>query len=389
MGIAPSLTLGIDTLSKEMKAQGMDVVSFGVGEPDFDTPDYIKEAAKAAIDRGYTKYTPVPGVMDLRKAIAKRYQQVYGLEYEATGVVVSNGAKQSLFNVFQAILDPGDEVLIISPYWVTYPELVKMANGVPVIVEAKEEDDFQPNIQALEAAVTPNTRAIIINNPSNPCGNVYSKEVLTDIAELAKKYDLVIVADEIYDVLSYQKKIVSIAAISEDAKQRTVIINGMSKAYAMTGWRMGYTLSDPALAKVMSSYQSHSTSNPSSVSQYAALAALEGPQDDMDDMIKVFEKRAELIYTLLNDIPGVVCRMPAGAFYVLPNVKSAIGKNYKGTKIENTIQFAELLLKEKLVAVVPGEAFGAMGYMRLSYATSEENIRKGVGRLKEFFAELN
>lgn len=389
MGIAPSLTLGIDTLSKEMKAQGMDVVSFGVGEPDFDTPDYIKEAAKAAIDRGCTKYTPVPGVMDLRKAIAKRYQQVYGLEYEATGVVVSNGAKQSLFNVFQAILDPGDEVLIISPYWVTYPELVKMANGVPVIVEAKEEDDFQPNIQALEAAITPNTRAIIINNPSNPCGNVYSKEVLTDIAELAKKYDLVIVADEIYDVLSYQKKIVSIAAISEDAKQRTVIINGMSKAYAMTGWRMGYTLSDPALAKVMSSYQSHSTSNPSSVSQYAALAALEGPQDDMDDMIKVFEKRAELIYTLLNDIPGVVCRMPAGAFYVLPNVKSAIGKSYKGTKIENTIQFAELLLKEKLVAVVPGEAFGAMGYMRLSYATSEENIRKGVGRLKEFFAELN
>jgi len=387
--ISPSPTLAIDAKAKEMAANGRDVVSFCAGEPDFVTPQYIRTAAHEALDMGLTKYTPAPGTLALRQAICDKLLCDNALSYTPSQIVVSNGAKQSLFNVFQAILDPGDEVLIISPYWVTYPELVKMANGVPVIVEAKEEDDFQPNIQALEAAVTPNTRAIIINNPSNPCGNVYSKEVLTDIAELAKKYDLVIVADEIYDVLSYQKKIVSIAAISEDAKQRTVIINGMSKAYAMTGWRMGYTLSDPALAKVMSSYQSHSTSNPSSVSQYAALAALEGPQDDMDDMIKVFEKRAELIYTLLNDIPGVVCRMPAGAFYVLPNVKSAIGKSYKGTKIENTIQLAELLLKEKLVAVVPGEAFGAMGYMRLSYATSEENIRKGVGRLKEFFAELN
>ena len=389
MGISPSLTLGIDTLSKEMKAQGQDVVSFGVGEPDFDTPVYIKEAAKAAIDRGYTKYTPVPGIMELREAIAERYRQVYGLSYTAANVVVSNGAKQSLYNIFQAILDPGDEVIIISPYWVTYPELVKMASGTPVIVEAKEEDHFQPDISKIEEAVTERTRAIIVNNPSNPCGNVYSRESLEEIAQIAQKYDLVIVSDEIYDVLCYQGDMISIAGISEDAKERTVIVNGMSKAFAMTGWRMGYTISDPALAKVMTSYQSHSSSNPSSISQHAALAALLGPKDDMKEMVTAFAARAKLIYQLLNEIPGVSCQMPAGAFYVLPNIKSAFGKCYRGVRIENSVQFAELLLKEKLVAVVPGIAFGAEGYMRLSYATSEENIKKGIGRIREYFCELN
>lgn len=388
-GISPSLTLGIDTLAKEMKAQGKDVISFGVGEPDFDTPQYIKEAAKAAIDRGCTKYTPVPGIMELRQAISDRYKEVYGLDYGAAGVVVSNGAKQSLYNTFQAILDPGDEVIIIAPYWVTYPELVKMASGKPVIVEAREEDDFQPRIEAIAQAVTPHTRAIVVNNPSNPCGNVYSRDTLAAIAELAKQHDFVIISDEIYDVLCYAGEMVSIAQISEDAKARTVIINGMSKAFAMTGWRMGYTLSDPALAKVMTSYQSHSSSNPSSVSQYAALAALTGPKADMEHMIGVFAERAKLIHTLLSDIPGVHCRMPEGAFYVLPNIKSAIGKSYHGVKIENSVQFCELLLKEKLVAAVPGIAFGAEGYVRLSYATSEDNIRRGLARIKEFFEELN
>ena len=389
MGISPSLTLGIDTLSKEMKAQGKDVISFGVGEPDFDTPVYIKEAAKAAIDRGCTKYTPVPGIMELREAIAERYRQVYGLSYTAASVVVSNGAKQSLYNTFQAILDPGDEVIIISPYWVTYPELVKMASGTPVIVEAMEEDDFQPDISKIEEAVTERTRAIIVNNPSNPCGNVYSRDNLEKIAQIAQKYDLVIVSDEIYDVLCYQGEMISIASISDDAKSRTVIVNGMSKAFAMTGWRMGYTICDPSLAKVMTSYQSHSSSNPSSVSQYAALAALLGPKEDMKEMVAAFAARAKLIYQLLNEIPGVSCRMPAGAFYVLPNIKSALGKSYRGVRIENSVQFAELLLKEKLVAVVPGVAFGAERYMRLSYATSEENIKKGIARIREFFGELN
>lgn len=389
MGISPSLTLGIDTLSKEMKAQGKDVVSFGVGEPDFDTPEYIKEAAKAAMDHGHTKYTPVPGIMELREAIAERYREAYGLEYAAASVVVSNGAKQSLYNTFQAILDPGDEVIIIAPYWVTYPELVKMASGVPVIVEAREEQDFQPDLAQIEAAVTEHTQAIIVNNPSNPCGNVYSEEILTGIAEIAKKHDLLIISDEIYDVLCYGREMISIANVSEDAKARTVIVNGMSKAYAMTGWRMGYTISDPALAKVMTSYQSHSSSNPSSISQYAALAALQGPQEDRERMVEAFAKRAELIYQLLNEIPGVTCRMPAGAFYVLPNIKSAIGKRYHGEQIQSSIHFSELLLKEKLVAVVPGEAFGAPGYMRLSYATSEENIRKGLERIKAFMSELD
>ncbi len=389
MGISPSPTLGIDTLSKEMKAQGKDVVSFGVGEPDFDTPMYIKEAAKAAIDQGYTKYTPVPGIMELRKAIATYYRETYGLDYKAENVVVSNGAKHSLYNTFQAILDPGDEVIIISPYWVTYPELVKMASGVPVIVDAKEENAFQPDICSIEAAITSKTRAIIVNNPSNPCGNVYTRKTLEEIAQLARKYDLVIVSDEIYDVLCYQGKMTSIASVSDDAKDRTVIINGMSKSFAMTGWRMGYTLSKPELAKVMTNYQSHSSSNPSSISQYAALAALQGPKNDMKQMVTTFAKRAKLIYELLNEIPGVTCAMPEGAFYVFPNIKYAIGKNYHGIKIENSVQFAELLLKEKLVAVVPGSAFGAEGYIRLSYAISEENIKKGIGRIKDFLSELN
>lgn len=386
--ISPSLTLGINALSTELKAQGKDIVGFGVGEPDFDTPAYIRQAAIEAIESGKTRYTAVPGIMELRQAVCDRYEHKYGLKYAPAQVVVSNGAKECLFNTFQVILDPGDEVIIISPYWLSYPEQVKMAGGVPVYVEALEENDFQPTLEDLEKAVTPRARAIIVNNPSNPCGNVFSRAALEEIALFAKKHDLYIVADEIYDELVYGREAVSIAMLSEDAKERTIIINGASKAYAMTGWRIGYMIAPAAIAKLASSYQGHSTSNACSISQYATLAAMRGPQEDLEKMVAVFEKRAKLIYALVNEIPGVSCRMPAGAFYVFINVSGLYGKSYNGQKISGSVQFCEVLLQEKLVAAVPGIAFGADGFIRLSYATSEEKIEKGIARLREFCGGL-
>lgn len=387
-GISPSLTLGINALAKELMSQGKDVKNFGVGEPDFDTPEYIKDGAKQAMDKGYTKYTAVPGITELRQAIAERYEQECGLQTSFEEVVVSNGAKQSLFNAFQAVVDPGDEVIIFSPYWLTYPELVKMADGVPVYVETKAENNFEPMEKDIREKLTDRTQVILINNPSNPCGSIYSKKTLSMIADIAKERDLVIISDEIYDCLIYDDNIYSIASLSEDAKERTIIVNGLSKSYAMTGWRMGYTISSPKIARAMSSYQSHSSSNPSSISQYAALAALTGPQDEKHHMEDVFKARAELIYKLLTDIEGVKCVKPSGAFYVFPDISSALGKSYNGVTINDSVDFCEVLLKEKLVAAVPGKAFGGEGHIRLSYATSDEVIKEGVARLKEFMMEL-
>lgn len=386
--ISPSLTLGINALSSELRAQGKDVVGFGVGEPDFDTPAYIRQAAIEAIESGKTRYTPVPGIMELRQAACDRYEHKYGLKFAPAQVVVSSGAKECLYNVFQVILNPGDEVIIISPYWLTYPEQVKMAGGVPVFVQAREENDFQPDLADLEKAVSQHTRAMILNNPSNPCGNVYSRQALEEIAQFAKAHDLYIISDEIYDELVYGKQAISIASISEDAKERTIIINGASKAYAMTGWRIGYLIAPPQVAKLCASYQGHSTSNACSISQYATLAAMRGPQEDMEKMVSIFAGRAQLIYELINEIPGVSCRMPRGAFYIFVNIAGLYGKSYHGQKISGSVQFSEVLLQEKLVAVVPGIAFGADGFIRLSYATSEENIKKGISRLREFCQEL-
>ncbi len=386
--ISPSLTLGINALSSELRAQGKDVVGFGVGEPDFDTPAYIRQAAIEAIESGKTRYTPVPGIMELRQAACDRYEHKYGLKFAPAQVVVSSGAKECLYNVFQVILNPGDEVIIISPYWLTYPEQVKMAGGVPVFVQAREENDFQPELADLERAVSDHTRAIILNNPSNPCGNVYSRQALEEIAQFAKAHDLYIISDEIYDELVYGKQALSIASISEDAKERAIIINGASKAYAMTGWRIGYLIAPAQVAKLCTSYQGHSTSNACSISQYATLAAMRGPQEDMEKMVSIFAQRAQLIYELINEIPGVSCRMPRGAFYIFVNIAGLYGKSYHGQKISGSVQFSEVLLQEKLVAVVPGVAFGADGFIRLSYATSEENIKKGVSRLREFCQEL-
>lgn len=386
--IAPSLTLKIDALSKQMKAEGKDVIGFGAGEPDFPTPTYIKEAAKEALDKDFTRYTPASGMLELKKAICARYKRKYGLSYAPEQVVISSGAKHSLFNAFQAILNPGDEVIVLSPYWVTYPELVKMADGAPVFVETSAENNFRADAEQIEAAITDKTRAIILNSPSNPCGCVYGRDVLEKIGALAVKHDFYIISDEIYDELNYGEPITSIATIGEEVRKRTIIVNGMSKAYAMTGWRIGYTLSDASIAKVMGSYQSHATSNPCSIAQYASVAALNGDGTDVAEMVEAFKKRSRLMYKLVNDIPGLSCKLPEGAFYIFVSIKGCIGKSINGQVIDGSISFAEQLLKEKNVAVVPGIAFGADEYIRLSYATSEENITKGLARIDSFCREL-
>lgn len=386
--ISPSLTLKIDALSKQMKAEGKDVIGFGAGEPDFPTPEYIKQAAKEALDKDFTRYTPASGMLDLKKAVCMRYKKKYGLTYSADQVVISNGAKHSLFNTFQAILNPGDEVIIIAPYWLTYPELVKMADGVPVYVEAKEENNFKATVEEIEAAITGKTKALILNSPSNPCGCVYSYDALEKIGALAVKHNFYIVSDEIYDELIYGEPINTIAEVSDEVRQRTIIVNGMSKAYAMTGWRIGYTLSAPELTKTMGSYQSHATSNPCSIAQYASVAALNGDGTDVAEMVEAFKKRSRLMYKLVNNIPGLSCKLPEGAFYIFVSIKGTIGKSIDGEVIDGSLKFAELLLKDQNVAVVPGIAFGADHYMRLSYATSEDNITKGLARIEKFCNSL-
>jgi len=389
LAIQPSLTLGIDALSKEMKKSGKDVIGFGAGEPDFDTPQYIKDEAVRALQKGLTKYTPASGIPELKQAVCARYKRKYGLEYAPGQVVVSNGGKHSLFNVFQAILNPGDEVIIPSPYWLTYPELVKMAGGTPIFVKAGAENCFEPAAEDIRAAITEKTRAIIVNSPSNPCGCVYSKKCLEEIASICQEYELYIVSDEIYDELAYGEPCASIAGVSEDAKARTIVVNGVSKAYAMTGWRIGYAIAPAAVAKVMESYQSHSTSNPCSIAQYASAAALDGPQEELAEMVRVFDERSTLMHRLINDIPGLSCARPAGAFYAFASIAGVLGRRYQGEEITGSVKFAELLLKHKLVAVVPGIAFGADDHVRLSYATSNQNIQKGLERIAEFCREIH
>jgi len=389
LAISPSLTLKITAMAKEMKANGQDVVGFGAGEPDFDTPEHIKQAAVRALEMGFTKYTPASGMNELKSAICAFQKRENGLEYENSQIIVSNGAKHSLFNVCQAILNPGDEVIIIAPYWLTYPELVKMADGVPVYVEALEENNFEPLGKDILAAITDKTKAIILNNPSNPCGCVYSWDTLEAVAGIAKEKDIFIISDEIYGELVYDgHKHKSIATVSEDAYERTIIVNGLSKSYAMTGWRIGYTASSKELAKIMSSYQSHATSNPSSISQCAGIEALNGPQDELLEMRKEFNNRRKVIVDMINAIDGVRCNPPMGAFYVMMNISELKGKSVNGRTVNNSVDFTELLLKEKLTAVVPGAAFGADDFVRLSYAISMESIKKGVERIGEFVGML-
>ncbi len=383
--IEPSLTLSITAAAKKMKLEGIDVVGFGAGEPDFNTPLNIQQAAITAIKKGFTKYTAASGIIELKEAIIKKLRNDNNIKYNASQIIISTGAKQCLSNVFQAILNPGDQVLIPIPYWVSYPELVKLADGIPVFVKTSDSNNFKYTIDELEKSVTEKTKAILINSPNNPAGFVYSKEELISLAEFAKKHDIFIISDEIYEKLIYgDEKHISIASLSEDAYNRTVVINGVSKTYAMTGWRIGYAAGPEKVIKLMSNIQSHTTSNANSIAQYASVEALNGDKSEVEKMIQEFAKRRNYMVERLDEIKGLSCIKPKGAFYVMVNLDSAIGKMVDNTVIEDSIVFSKLLLEKEKVAVIPGAAFGMNNYIRLSYATSMENIKKGLDRINRF-----
>ena len=387
MAIAPSPTLAIDAKFKEMKANGEDVVGFGCGEPDFDTPQYIKDAAIKAIADGFTKYTPASGTLDLKKAVAEKFKKDNGLEYEAKNVVISNGAKHSLVNAFSAILNPGDEVIIPAPFWVSYPEMVKMADGTPVILNTTEENGFKFSAKDLEEAINPKTKALVLNSPSNPTGMVYTEEELRAIADVCVKHKIFVIADEIYEKLIYDGKHISIASFNDEIKDLTITINGVSKSYAMTGWRIGFAVANDKIAKIMANVQSHAASNPNSIAQAATLAALTGPQDEVEEMRLVFKERRDYMANRINSIEGVSCTMPQGAFYIMMNIEKLIGKTIAGTVITGSDSFAEAFLTNAKVALVPGSGFGADKYLRWSYATSMENIKEGLDRLEKFLQQ--
>jgi len=386
--IAPSVTLAIDAKAKALKAQGVDVIGFGAGEPDFNTPEYIRDAAKCALDEGVTKYTPVAGTLALREQIVEKLKRDNNLTYDVSEIIVSNGAKHSLFNALSAIINPGDEVLIPSPCWVSYPEIVRMVGGVPVFVPSTEEENFLVTPEALSAHVTEKTKALILNSPNNPCGSVMPKARLEQIAKLAVEKQFYVISDEIYEKLIYDgREHVSIASLGEDIKAQTILVNGVSKSYAMTGWRIGYIAAPKNLVKAMTSFQSHAASNPNSIAQYAAAEAMVNGKAYIKSMVGEFDARRRLMYELINAIDGVSCNLPEGAFYVMMNISSLLGKSYKGRKIEDSMTFADILLTEKNVAVVPAKAFGSDIHVRLSYATARERIEQGLKRLAEFVAE--
>lgn len=387
--ISPSPTLVIDSKAKAMKKKGIDVVGFGAGEPDFDTPEYIRNAAKAALDKGMTRYTPSSGTLELRTAICEKLKRDNGLEYEPDQIVVSNGAKHSLFNICQTILDPGDEVIIPEPFWVSYPELVQIAGGVPVMVHGHEENDFLVSADDMKPYITPRTKAIILNSPNNPNGCVWPREMLEDIARLAVENQLFVISDEIYEKLVYDgEKHVSIASLGEDIKAQTFVVNGFSKAYAMTGWRLGYCAGPTNVMKAVGALQSHATSNPNSIAQYAGYVALSGGDDIIAAMVAEFDRRRKHIVSRINAIPGLSCRMPKGAFYVMMNISELIGAAQGDKVIRSSTDFAELLLENAKVAVVPGLGFGSDMHVRLSYATSMENIDRGLDRIAQFVGSL-
>ena len=386
--LAPSATLAMSQKSSEMKAQGIDVINLSVGEPDFNTPDTIKEAAKKAVDDNFSRYSPVPGYMDLREAIVAKLKNENKLNYTTSEILVSNGAKQSVCNTVMALVNPGDEVIIPTPYWVSYPQMVKLAGGTPVFVNATFEQDFKMTPEQLETAITPKTRLIILCSPSNPTGSVYSKEELRLLAEVIKSHeDLFILADEIYEHINYVGKHESIAQF-DGMKERTIIVNGVSKAYAMTGWRIGYIAAPEWIVKGCNKLQGQYTSGPCSVSQKAAEAAYIGNQQCVEDMRKAFERRRDLIVKLAKEIPGLEVNTPQGAFYLFPKCSSFIGKSYNGKTIENTNDLALFLLEEAHVATVGGDAFGDPDCFRMSYATSDENICEAIIRIKHALSLL-
>jgi len=390
LGIKPSSTLSITERAGVLRKEGKNVISFSVGEPDFDTPEHIKKAAIDAINEGFTKYTPAAGIMELRQAVAKKLKEDNGLDYDYTQIVISNGAKHSLVNALMAVLNPGDEVIIPAPFWLSYAEMVRIAGGIPIIVYTKPEENFELSRAILEAAYTVKTKAVIITTPSNPTGMVTPEKCLREIADFAVEKDIIVIADEIYEKLIYSadKKHVSIASFNKEIYDRTITINGVSKSYAMTGWRIGYTASSKQIAKLMSSMQSHMTSNPNSVAQKAALAAISGPQDCVEQMREQFEVRRDYIYDRVSKMPYLKTIKPEGAFYLFIDFSGIYGKEHNGIVIESAAQIGEMLLNEKLIAVVPCADFGMPDYIRFSYATSNDKIKAGMDRLEEFISEL-
>ncbi|WPC40664.1 pyridoxal phosphate-dependent aminotransferase [Clostridium sp. JS66] len=387
--IQPSITLAITAKAKKMKSEGIDVIGFGAGEPDFNTPENIQNAAIEAIKQGFTKYTAASGITELKEAIANKFYKDNGLKYNASQIIISTGAKQCLANAFSATLNPGDEVIIPIPYWVSYPELVKLADGVPVFVETSEANNFKYDIKDLEKAITDKTKIILVNSPNNPTGTVYTKEELTAIAQLAKKHDLIILSDEIYEKLIYgDEKHISIGSLSEDAYNRTITINGVSKTYSMTGWRIGYAAANEEIIKLMSSLQSHTTANPNSIAQYASVAALNGDEAQIEKMVKEFKSRRDYMVKKINEIENLSCTEPKGAFYVMMNISKTFGKKSNECKIKDSLTFSQALLEKEKVAVIPGIGFGMDNYVRLSYATSMDNIKAGLDRIEKFVGEL-
>ena len=383
--VQASTTLKVDALFKQMKADGIDVVGFGAGEPDFDTPDNIKEAAHKAIREGQTKYTPSNGMPALRQAVADRLFSDCGIKYTAGQIVIASGAKHNIYIALQSLLNPGDEVILPAPYWVTYAEAIRMSGGIPVIVSASEAQGFKITKEQLEAAVTDKSKLFILNNPSNPTGMLYDADELRALTEVCVKNDIYILSDEIYYGLVYDgRPFTSVASLGEDVKARTIIVNGVSKSYAMTGWRIGYTASDTKLAEVMSNYLSHSTSSPSTISQIAAIEALNGPQEGIIAMRDVFEQRRNYIVERVNSIDGVSCRKPEGAFYVMINIEKLVGRTLGGKVINNSDDFSLAFLESGLVAVVSCTGFGCDNFVRMTYAASMESIIEGLNRLEKF-----
>ncbi|CAN5569906.1 pyridoxal phosphate-dependent aminotransferase [soil metagenome] len=391
--IKPSITLAVTAKAGRMKAEGIDVISFGAGEPDFDTPDHIKAAVREGLDKGVGKYTEVAGLLSLRKAIATEMSRVHNTKIEAENVLVSAGAKHSLFNLFMAMIDPGDEILIPAPYWVSYPDMVMLAGGKPVILPTKAEDDFTVTAAQVAAACTSKTRAIVLNNPSNPTGSVYTRAQIEALAKVVVEKNILVISDDIYRSLVYAgAEYVSIAGLSQALADRTILIDGVSKTYAMTGWRIGYTSTTTALApliKAMNKIQGQSTSNATHAAQVATLAAITGTQEPVEMMRKAFDERRVEMTKLLRAIPGVSCREPKGAFYAFPDLGAYLGKTTpEGKTISSDVELCDWLLDTGKVAVVPGSGFGAPGHVRLSYATSMKNIQEGVGRLGRVLATL-
>lgn len=385
-GIAPSATVAVDTMAKQMKADGIDVIGFGAGEPDFDTPWPVKEAGIRAITENLTRYTPAPGIIPLRKAVCSWLEAQIGVNYSYDQVCVSTGAKHIVFVSLQVLCDTGDEVILPAPYWVTYEEAIKMAGAVPVIVKTTEETRFKLTPEMLEQAITPKTKCLMLNNPSNPTGMLYSKEELEALAEVVLKHDLYVISDEIYDTLVYTGTFTSFVSLGEEVKEHTILINGASKTFAMTGWRVGFSASNHEIAKAMASYLSHSAGPTSCVSQYAALEAYTSKEDLTGKMVLAYDQRRKYFVERIEQIPGVSCLEPDGAFYIFMNVKELMDRTIQGIEINSSEDFAKALLQKGLVAVVPGEAFGAPGYVRWSYATSMEDIQEGLNRLERFLA---